>query len=84
MNVIGVISEPFTVNGRKSIVIVHVICDWNEPLASHHHSPLFLGSVCLIAFNDLRTCVGNDQQTREWSRNMGQNGRAFARTIRHE
>ena len=53
VNVIGVISEPFAVNRRKWIVIVCVICDWNEPLASRHHSPPFLRFLCVSAFTDL-------------------------------
>ena len=56
MYVIEVISEPFAVNGRKLIVIIRVVCDWNEPLASHQHSPPFLGSVWLFVFNGLRLC----------------------------
>ena len=64
VNVIGVTSEPFAVNGREWIVIVRVICDWNEPLALHHHS---------LPFSDLFVCLFSmicesvaHQQTREW------------------
>ena len=32
MNLTGMNFEPFGVNGRKQIVNVRAICDWNEPL----------------------------------------------------
>ena len=58
-------SEPFAVNGRALVAIVHMICDWNEPLALHHHSPPFSDQfVCL--FPRTYAWVGSQQQTREW------------------
>ena len=46
-------------------MIIRVICDWNESLASHRHSPPFSDLfVCLLSM--IYACVGSHQQTREW------------------
>ena len=56
MNMIGVVSEPFVVKGRKRIVNVRVIRDWNDLL---HRNVIRLApsQICLfVCFNDLRLC----------------------------
>ena len=58
---LGWLVEPLAVNGRKWIVVVHMICDCNEPLHCITIRPFFSDPL-FVCFNDL----GRHQQKEKW------------------